>query len=57
MNQIKIEQKFNFESSENIDVIGSSPLFNLFKDNLLLIDKTYDQLLYRDVYILNNKRI
>ena len=52
--QIKIEQKFNFESSENINVIDSSPLFNLFKDNLLLIDKTYDQLLYGDVYILNN---
>ena len=52
--QIKIEQKFNFESSENINVIDSSPLYNLFKDNLLLIDKTYDQLLYGDVYILNN---
>ena len=52
--QIKIEQKINFELSEKIIVIGSSPLFNLFKDNIQLIDKTYDQLLYRDVYILNN---
>ena len=52
--QIKIEQKFNFESSENINVIGSSPLFNQFKDNLQLIDKSYDQLLYGEVYILNN---
>ena len=52
--QIKIEQKINFELSEKINVIGSSPLFNLFKDNIQLIDKTYDQLLYREVYILNN---
>ena len=52
--QIKIEQKINFESSEKFDVIGSSPLFNLFKDNLLLIDKAYDQLLYKEIYILNN---
>ena len=37
--QIKIEQKINFDSSEKIDVIGSSPLFNLFKDNIQLIDK------------------
>ena len=52
--QIKIEQKIYFDSSEKIFVIGSSPLFNLFKDNLQLIDKAYNQLLYKEIYILNN---
>ena len=51
---IKIIPNFTFPGRKNANVVGSTPLANMFMDNLQNVDDSYDNLQNSKIYVLDH---